>query len=125
MILTKKESSFLHKVVEGTWSINSNTGLVDVDGSVDMSYMSLTEMPVKFGNVSGYFYCTRNQLTNLHGAPKSVGYDFCCSYNKLTNLVGAPEIIGGCFIVYLGNIDKKYYHVIPEIEEMIKGYCII
>jgi hypothetical protein len=97
MILTKKESSFLDKVVKGKWSINPNTDLVDVDGIVDMSHMKLIEIPVKFGNVSGYFYCPFNQFTSLKGAPQSVGGDFSCNDNELTSLAGAPQSVGGYF----------------------------
>jgi hypothetical protein len=101
----------------------------------------LTEIPVKFGEVTGYFNCSINQLASLEGAPKSVGGDFhCfnnkltslegatksvggifnCSYNQLTSLVGAPKSVGVLFYIDLSYIDKKYYHVIiPEIEELI------
>lgn len=33
---------FLDKVVEGTWSINRNAGLVDVNGNVDISNINIT-----------------------------------------------------------------------------------
>jgi hypothetical protein len=49
MMLTNKQKSFLENVVIGKWSINQNTGLVDVEGNVLMSDMRLTEIPVKFG----------------------------------------------------------------------------
>jgi hypothetical protein len=80
---TDRQKSFLDKVVSGKWSINSDTGLVDVDGNVFMSDMKLTEIPVKFGKVTGNFNCADNQLNSLIGAPKSVGGDFNCSNNKV------------------------------------------
>jgi hypothetical protein len=86
----------LNKVVEGTYTIQSN-GTVDVNGDVNVVNMKLTEMPVKFGKVTGNFYCENNQLTNLEGSPESVGGDFICSYNQLTSLVGAPQSVGGDF----------------------------
>jgi hypothetical protein len=42
MKLTNEQKVFLDKVVKGKWSINSYTGFVDIDGSVYMSFMSLT-----------------------------------------------------------------------------------
>jgi hypothetical protein len=98
MKLTNEQKVFLDKVVEGRWLINPNTDLVDVvDGGVYMSDMSLTEIPVKFGEVTSYFNCSYNQLTSLVGAPQSIGGGFYCSYNQLTSLVGAPQSIGGGF----------------------------
>jgi hypothetical protein len=104
--------------------------------------MNLTEIPVSFGNVTGSFrcsdnqltslkgapqsvgssfYCLYNQLTSLEGAPQSVGSSFYCYYNQLTNLIGAPQSVGGYFYIKLNEIDEKYYHVIiPKIEEMIE-----
>jgi len=72
-------------------------GLVNVDGDVDLRNKSLTKIPIKFGHVSGGFYCNSNKLTSLEGAPQSVGSDFDCHSNKLTSLEGAPQIVGGGF----------------------------
>ena len=74
-----------------------NNGLVDVDGNVDLSTKKLTKIPIKFGNVNGYFHCDGNQLTSLEGGPQKVGGDFYCSRNRLTSLEGAPKYIGGNF----------------------------
>jgi hypothetical protein len=40
-------------------------GSIDVDGDVDLAYKSLSELPLKFGIVSGGFYCHNNKLTSL------------------------------------------------------------
>jgi hypothetical protein len=77
------------------WSIRD--GLVDVDGHVYLSHRRLTKLPLKFGRVSGGFYCWNNNLTTLEGAPKEVVGDFYCSNNKLTTLEGAPKEVGGYF----------------------------
>ena len=84
MELTKEQIEFLDVVVKGTWVINSD-GEVDVDGNVNMSYMNLMEIPVKFGSVSGYFDCSRNNITSLEFSPTSVGYNIDCYNNHLTN----------------------------------------
>ena len=76
-------------------------GLVNVDGDVNISYMGLTKIPVKFGRVDGDFSCYNNQLTSLEGAPTSVEGYFDCSNNKLTTFGGIPE--------YSLNEDRKFY----------------
>jgi len=72
-------------------------GTVDVDGSVSLSRRGLTEIPVKFGSVSGDFWCDYNKLTSLKGSPSRVEGDFSCNNNKLTSLSYAPSIVGGHF----------------------------
>ena len=113
MQLTKEQIEFLNKVVKGvhkttesgfeehclSWKLNSN-GEVDVDGSVNMYYMNLTEIPVKFGSVNRSFNCSYNQLKSLKNAPKSVGGYFDCSDNQLTSLEFAPTSVRGDFSCY-------------------------
>ena len=77
-----------HQNSDGSWDIN---------GDVDISRLGLTEIPVKFNKVSGYFVCSHNNLTSLKGAPEVVGYSFYCSHNNLTSLKGAPNYVGGVF----------------------------
>ena len=96
MELTKEQIEFLDNVCDGSWKLNSD-GEVDVDGSVYMSYMNLPEIPVKFGRVSGSFYCYNNQLTTLKNSPTSVGDGYSCSFNNLTSLEFAPKRVNGFF----------------------------
>ena len=63
---------------------------------------NLTQLPVKFGVVTGYFDCNGNQLTTLRGAPERVDGDFSCHYNQLTTLEFAPEGVSGD-ILYQNN----------------------
>ena len=72
------------------WSINKD-GLIDVDDDVDLRNRELTKLPLKFGRVTGYFYCFNNRLTSLEGGPSSVGGYFDCSHNQLTSLEGGPS----------------------------------
>jgi len=44
-----------------------NNGLVDVDGSVNLHKQKLTKLPLKFGKVTGGFFCSNNKLTSLEG----------------------------------------------------------
>ena len=96
-ILTPDQKDFLDKHTKGTWSLNPSTGLVDVDGNFDCSREGLKDfLGVRFGAVSGDFYCDGNNLKSLEGAPQTVGGNFNCS-NNLTSLAGAPETVGGNF----------------------------
>jgi hypothetical protein len=69
------------------WGIENYTinddGSIDVQGNVDLSDMGLTKLPIKFRNVTGYFYCSYNQLVTLEGSPQRVGGDFYCYNNQL------------------------------------------
>ena len=78
------------------YTINTD-GSIAVDGDVNLVDKKLTKLPLKFGNVTGGFYCNNNQLTTLEGSPKEVGGGFYCSYNQLTTLEGSPKEVGGNF----------------------------
>jgi hypothetical protein len=98
-LINKEE--ILNKIVEGSYTILPN-GTVDVNGDVNVNKISnnrlkLTEIPLKFGTVTGNFNCSYNKLTSLKGAPQLVGGDFYISHNKLTSLKGAPQSVGGNF----------------------------
>jgi len=77
-------------------TLNSD-GTYSSKGSVDLSNLGLTILPVKFKEVKGTFNCSYNELTSLKGAPREVGRFFWCTHNKLTTLKGAPEHVGGSF----------------------------
>jgi hypothetical protein len=77
------------------YTINED-GTVDVDGNVNAS-LNLSKLPLKFGRVTGNFYCHMSQLTTLEGCPGEVGGDFYCQINQLTTLEGCPKKVGGSF----------------------------
>jgi hypothetical protein len=81
------------------YTINED-GTIDVDDSVNLSYKGLTELPLRFRNVSGSFWCDSNKLISLEGSPKSVGGSFLCYNNKLTSLEGSPQSVGVHFDCY-------------------------
>jgi hypothetical protein len=89
-------NSILHKCVEGTWLVNPETGLIDVIGDVLLP-SELTQIPVRFGHVTGKFLCHNTEITSLVGAPQSVGRDFWCYNTEITSLEGAPRSVGGNF----------------------------
>jgi hypothetical protein len=87
-----------HFRISGKVDVDLITGMVDVDGSVELK-SQLTKLPIRFGQVSGDFDCYLNSLTSLTGAPTSVGGDVAFNNNSLTSLTGAPTSVGGEFWV--------------------------
>ena len=101
MELNKEQIEFLNKYTEGKWTLKKKTGLVDIRGDFDCSNKRLTDFKgVKFGVVTGGFWCHYNYLTSLEGAPQNVGGNFACFNNKLTSLEGAPKKVGGGFACF-------------------------
>ncbi len=88
MELTKEQIEFLDKFCKDKWALNSD-GKVDVTKSIFINRMEhLTEIPVKFGRVSGYFNCASNNLTTLKNCPDVIdikGVTFNFYNNNLTN----------------------------------------
>ena len=78
------------------YTINDD-GSIDVDGNVYLWGYCLTELPLRFNKVSGWFECDDNNLTTLKGSPKWVGDYFYCANNKLTSLEFSPDYVGGFF----------------------------
>jgi len=98
--LTQEQRDWLNVCLSpgGNWKFNSSTGEVDVEGNFNCQGQRLTDFKgVRFGEVSGSFYCHRNQLTSLEGAPEVIEGNFHCFENRLTSLKGAPRTIGGNF----------------------------
>ena len=100
--------------------IINEDGSIDVNGDVDLRTEKLTNIPLKFGKVNGYFACSFNRLISLEGCPESVGGDFGCSFNKLTSLEGCPEIISGDF-----DCSSNFITNFKGISEFFEGifYC--
>ena len=46
------------------YTINED-GIVDVDGDVFLDHRGLSKLPVKFGKVTGSFYCSRNNFLKI------------------------------------------------------------
>ena len=98
--LSEDQIYFLNRSTQGlgSWSINPTTGLVDINGDFDGAVKGLKDFKgIRFGEVTGFFDCSTNNLESLEGAPETVGGDFDCSENLLQNLKGAPKTVGGDF----------------------------
>jgi hypothetical protein len=99
MNLNQDQIRWLDRCTAGTWKLDPDTDLVDVDGSFVCVNEGLTDFKgIKFGKISGYFDCHDNQLTSLEGSPEKVGGSFHCYSNQLTSLNGAPESVGSNFL---------------------------
>ena len=89
------------------YTINPD-GSIDVNGSVDLSFNDLTELPLRFNKVSGYFRCHNNRLTSLKGCPRWIGGNFNCYNNQLTSLEFSPDYVGGDFDCEYNNLTNNY-----------------
>jgi hypothetical protein len=99
--LSREQTDWLDDCTIVKWTLNPQTGLVDVDGGFYCWHQGLTDFKgVRFGVVTGDFNCYNNKLTSLEGAPQEVGGDFHCGNNELTSLKGAPQEVAS---FYCGN----------------------
>ena len=98
--LTDEQRKFLDEYASGRWSVNSE-GLVDIEASFLCYREDLEDFfGIRFGKVSGNFWCDGNQLRTLEGSPREVGEDFDCDGNQLRTLQGSPRKVGGNFRCY-------------------------
>jgi hypothetical protein len=81
---------------------------IDVNGSVDLSFNDLTELPLSFNKVTGWFDCSRNKLTSLKGCPRWIGRYFSCYNNRLTSLEFSPEYVGSYFSCETNQLTDNY-----------------
>jgi hypothetical protein len=96
--LSQEQIEWLDRCAMGRWTLNPQTGLVDVEGIFNCYYQRLTDFKgVRFGVVTESFYCNNNDLTSLEGTPQQVGGGFYCNNNDLTSLGGAPQQVEGSF----------------------------
>ena len=96
--LTGEQIDFLNDCTRGKWKLNPDTGLIDVRGSFYCEDKNLDDFKgLRFGKVSGNFFCYNNNLKTLNGSPREVGGDFWCWGNPLISLEGAPLKIGEYF----------------------------
>lgn len=89
--------SICYKYGIENYTINDD-GTIDVDGNVDLSHEKLTKLPLKFGRVTGSFYCGHNKLTTLEGSPYWISGYFDCSINQLKSLEGGPKNVLGEYL---------------------------
>ena len=64
--------------------------VVDINESISLQGMGLSELPFKFGSIDGYFDCSDNKLTTLKGCPYLIDGFFDCSNNELISFLLSP-----------------------------------
>ena len=135
MTLTPAQITFLNRVCgKGKWSINADTGFIDVNGTVNLPHKDhVGNIDVKFGFITGSFnmgwceygslvfspnrisedfICSGNTLTSLVNGPQYVGRTYECDGNDLISLVGAPQYVGGDFKCWNNKLTTLDY--LPE-----------
>jgi hypothetical protein len=81
---------------------------IDVNDDVYISNLSLVRLPIKFGKVTGFFYChCMSQLSSLYNYPDYVGGPTDVFSPKLKSLKGCPKYIGGNF--YINYTSEQQY----------------
>jgi hypothetical protein len=98
MELTKEQIEFLDKFCKDKWILNSD-GKVDVMKSLFINRVELTEIPVKFGKVTGDFDLYNNNLKDYF---KSIKEEDFHNWDKLNHLQFIDDY------PFMINIIKKY-----------------
>jgi hypothetical protein len=61
------DTNLLDQIITGTYEIVD--GVVNVEGDVNI-LKEMTEIPFKFGIVSGSFFCNNTKITSCEGGPE-------------------------------------------------------
>lgn len=105
--LTKKQIDFLDSGLEkltDSWSINMETGEIDVDGNFKNVSEVITDLEgLNFGIVTGNFDLFSSLISSLEGCPTRVGGEFDVGSARIKSLKGSPRFIGGDAIFH-GNL---------------------
>ena len=107
--LTPRQIKALDKAVEkrwgsdpdSSWSLNPETGLIDVvgrfNGSSVQDFKEGSLLGIKFGKVDGDFFIGSCMITSMEGFPEEVAGNFNVSNNRIENLVGGPKKVGKAY----------------------------
>lgn len=100
MIINKKDKTnkLLKKLGISNYYIDEDLR-VSVSGSVFLSGLNLTDLPLNFNIVEKDFLCNDNRLTSLKGCPEIVYGNFNISDNKLVNLNYFPKCVNKSIIL--------------------------
>lgn len=109
--LTPRQIKALDKAVEkrwgsdpdSSWSLNPETGLIDVvgrfNGTSVPDFKEGSLLGIKFGKVDGDFLINSCMITSFEGFPEEVTGTFQASSNKIENLVGGPKKVGNSYYI--------------------------
>ncbi len=99
----EEKVNFLNWYFPNMWTLNSD-GEIDIDGNVNLYKLGLSELPVKFGTVTGFFNVSFNNLTSLENMPYSVGDYFDVQVNKITSLENFPSFVDNDIFIGWNNL---------------------
>ena len=99
-ILNNKKIISLWNIVD--FPIIQPSGLVDINFNTTIGGIKILKdingkIPIRFGNINGFFDCSSIDISSLEGAPIRVTKGFSCSYTKITSLEFAPKNVLGNF----------------------------
>lgn len=104
--LTPRQITALDKATEkrwgsdpdSSWSINPETGLIDIVGRFNgpsvQDFKEGSLLGLKFGKVDGNFTINACMLTSMEGFPEEITGGFQAGNNKFQNLIGGPKKVG-------------------------------
>lgn len=100
--LNQEAVGFLNsKCGEGNWSVNTDTGKIDVETRFFIGYSinKMSEFPegVEFGVIKGSFDVSDGDFSSFKGFPTRVEGNFSISGNNFSLLEGCTQDIGGSF----------------------------
>ncbi len=95
-------SDFLFDLNIQRFKINDNFD-VDIHESISLQGMGLTELPFKFGSISGYFDCYNNKLTDLGYLPKVINKSIDFRFNDLISNIFLSNIKGDIYTSIIDN----------------------
>jgi hypothetical protein len=101
-------------------SLNDD-GTYDYYENLDLSYAqlkSLTEFPIKFREINGYFACDNNQLISLRGTPLIIKGSFSCESNNLLSINHLSKVSGKFNCYYFENPLKITDRIIEIVGQM-------
>ena len=105
----------LYKLGVTNYTIDEQ-GFVSVGDDVDISDNYFTEIPVKFKEVSGDFFCGINNLTTLKNCPIYVGENFSCDMIRAKSLEYCPDEVMGDFSCEYNTIEE-----LPSTKKIVHG----
>jgi hypothetical protein len=87
-----EDSNIMDSCCSGTWEVRDDLIYVDGDFLASKKLKNRESLGnLKFGEVTGDFDVSDNNLKTLEGCPSVVGGSFNCSSNRITTLKGGPE----------------------------------
>lgn len=92
-----------------SYTVDENN-FINTNTPVFLSDKVITELPVKFGTVTGGFWISNNGLTTLKGCPKKIiNGGFSAAQNNLTSLEGCPNEIDGDLYLHENKLTNLEY----------------